>query len=519
LSQDLIGQQLGQYTVIDQIGHGGMATVYRAKQHSVDREVAIKVLPASMTHIEGFQERFYREVDIISHLQHPHILPVYDFSEQDGLAYIVMAYITGGTLSGLIQQGPIEPARALTLITQVASALDYAHGQGIMHRDLKPGNVLLDPQGNAYLADFGLAKVADSGGALTGEGMIGTPAYMAPELADPGKATSKVDVYALAVMLFEMLTGRLPFQADSVVGLMMAHVSKPVPSVQEANPDLPGELQVIIERGMAKSPADRYPTAGAIASDLEAVITGKTQAEVPVGLVFTDSVGHVIFVDGFFLKMTQRSAGQARTLMGTPLHVLLNIDQKVTQGLLGDIAKVGQVREVELNIQDALGRDVKVYCSGTATYDERGKAIGADLSLRMAVEDNAGPISGPSSVFDTGERQFLHEYVAAQVNALRVLLIRVGGQKPADKLQQILNETAERNEWPLLLEASHLNIGAGARSDMFRALLSKAVASAAMMVGKQMVMKQMDAVDQQLGEQAVELAHELNVREILTGIK
>ena len=519
MSQDIIGRELGPYTIIDQIGHGGMAAVYRAKQHSVDREVAIKILPPSMTLIDGFQERFYREVDIISHLQHPHILPVYDFGEQDGLAYIVMAFITGGTLSGLIQQGPIDPARTSTLITQIASALDYAHGQGIMHRDLKPGNVLLDPQGNAYLADFGLAKVTDSGSGLTGTGMIGTPAYMAPELADPGHATSQVDVYALTVMLFQMLSGRLPFNTDSALGMMMAHTSKPVPSLQEANPDLPGELQAIMERGMAKSPADRYPTAGSIASDLEAVITGKTHAEVPVGLVFTDSLGHAIFVDGFFLKMTHRSASQARTLIGTPLHELLGVEQRTTQALLADIAKVGQVREVELDIQDSMGKAVKVFCSGAATYDERGKAIGADLSLRMAVEGGAGALSTPSSVFDTGERAFLHEYVAAHVNALRVLLIRVGGQKPADKLQQILNDTAERNDWPILLDASQLQIGAGVRSDMFRALFSKAVATAATMVGKQMVLKQMDAVDQQLGAQAAELAQELNVREILKEIK
>jgi serine/threonine protein kinase len=513
------GQELGQYTIIDQIGHGGMAAVYRAKQHSVDREVAIKILPPSMTMIEGFQERFYREVDIISHLTHPHILPVHDFGEQDGLAYIVMPYITGGTLSGLIKQGPIDPGRTSTLMNQIASALDYAHGQGIMHRDMKPGNVLLDPQGNAYLADFGLAKVTDSQSGLTGTGMIGTPAYMAPELADPGSATATVDIYALAVMLFQMLTGKLPFETDSALGMMMAHTSKPVPSITEANPDLPGDLQVIIERGMAKSPADRYPTAGSIASDLSAVLTGKTQSEAPVGLVFTDSTGHVIFVDGFFLKMTHRSAGQARTLIGTPLHDLLGVQQSVTQALLNDIAKVGQVREVELTIQDSLGKEVSVFCSGTATYDERSKPIGADLSLRAAVEGTSGPISAPISVFDTGERQFLHEYVAAHINALRVLLIRMGGQKPADKLQQILNETAERNAWPIQMEASHLNVDDDVRSDVFRALLSKAIASTASMVGKQMVVKQMDAVDQQLGAQATELAEELNIREVLTGIK
>ena len=179
--ETLIGQTLGQYRVIEQIGKGGMATVFKAYQPGLDRYVAVKVLPAYYAHEEGFSARFEREAKAIARLDHPHILPVYDFGQSDGLSYIVMKYVAAGTLKDRLGQ-PLAPAQALDILKQIAAALDHAHEQGILHRDVKPGNILIDEKGWVYLSDFGLAKMVEGSVQLTGSGVgVGTPAYMSPE--------------------------------------------------------------------------------------------------------------------------------------------------------------------------------------------------------------------------------------------------------------------------------------------------------------------------------------------------
>jgi len=183
---DLVGQSLGQYQILGEIAKGGMSTVYRARQSSMNREVAIKILPSTFMHDSTFLDRFYREVDIIAHLQHPHILPVYDFGQFDNMPYIVMAFLNGGTLTDKIKrQGAMELNEILRITKEIADALDYAHSKGIIHRDFKPGNVLLDERDNTYLADFGLAKLRESDTQITlGAAMLGTPAYMSPSCAN-----------------------------------------------------------------------------------------------------------------------------------------------------------------------------------------------------------------------------------------------------------------------------------------------------------------------------------------------
>jgi tRNA A-37 threonylcarbamoyl transferase component Bud32 len=276
----LIGRTLGSYIIVGELGHGGMATVYLARQPSVEREVAIKVLPAHFLQDRTFLERFTREARVVASLQHPHILPIYDFGEHEGQPYIAMACMRGGTLTDRIAQAgrglPLD--EAVRLVEQIASGLDYAHKQGIVHRDFKPGNVLMDHEGNVYLADFGIAKVAEATAQLTGSGIIGTPAYMAPEMAERGGVSHLVDIYALGVTLYQMLTGELPYDADTPMGLLMAHISKPIPDVRILRPDLPEAIQAIIERAMAKNPAHRYQTALALATDLRTVLrTGVLQ--------------------------------------------------------------------------------------------------------------------------------------------------------------------------------------------------------------------------------------------------
>ncbi|MBN1121190.1 MAG: protein kinase [Anaerolineae bacterium] len=278
---DLIGQKLGAYQITGEIGHGGMADVYRAHQPSIDRDVAIKMLPAHLMQDRQFLDRFNREVQVIAKLQHPHILSVYDYGEYNGQPYIVMQYVPTGTLADIIIASAkglplVEVAR---LVEQIASALDFAHEKGIVHRDFKPSNVLLDEKKNVYLADFGIAKVIDETAQLTGSGIVGTPSYIAPEMASRGEVTPLVDVYALGITLFQMLTGQLPFQSPTPMAALMAHINDPVPDVTALRADLPPGVQAVVSRALAKDPFKRYQTAGELAAALQKVVETAAETE------------------------------------------------------------------------------------------------------------------------------------------------------------------------------------------------------------------------------------------------
>src|SRR5574341_871309 len=228
---DLIGQMLGQYTITEQLGMGGMAAVYRARQESIGREVAVKLmLPHVLALDETFLDRFHREVKIAASLQHPHILPIYDFGDYEGQPYIVMACFEGGTLAERIKrEGALKLTETARLVRQLADALDYAHSQGVIHRDFKPDNTIFDDRGNIYLTDFGLAKMVGASN-LTGTGAIlGTPDYMAPDWGNNSDVTHSVDIYALGVTIYEMLTGHVQFRADTPMAVLMLHISQTVP--------------------------------------------------------------------------------------------------------------------------------------------------------------------------------------------------------------------------------------------------------------------------------------------------
>jgi tetratricopeptide (TPR) repeat protein/tRNA A-37 threonylcarbamoyl transferase component Bud32 len=272
--ESLIGQTLGKYTIRQELGRGGMAAVFLAYQEDMDREVAIKVLPREFMYDQTFLERFKREARAIAKMTHPRILPVHDFGEDKGWTYIVMAHMGGGSLADRIRDasGGMPLADVALITRQIAEALDYAHNRGVIHRDLKPSNVLLDTAGNAYLADFGIAKVVEATAELTGSGVIGTPAYLAPEMAQSGGLSPLVDIYALGVMLYQMLTGRQPYQADTPMGVFMAHVTQPVPDMRKIRPGLSPEIQAVVERVMAKDPEHRYQTACDAADALEAAV-------------------------------------------------------------------------------------------------------------------------------------------------------------------------------------------------------------------------------------------------------
>ena len=269
--ENLSNTTLGQYQLIEEIGRGGMSHIYRAHQPSVKREVAIKILSPALQSDQNLVERFNREVEVVAALQHPYIVPVYDFGEQNGLLYIAMAFVRGGTLADLIQNSPngISVQDVVHIIVHVADGLDYAHGKNIIHRDLKPGNILLDERKNPYIADFGLAKVLDPDQNQTlGTGLFGTPAYMAPESASQAPVSHQVDLYALGAILFEMLTGQKPYKAKSIGGLISAHMHERIPNICALRPDLPPAIQHVIEKALAKDPANRYQSAEALTIDL-----------------------------------------------------------------------------------------------------------------------------------------------------------------------------------------------------------------------------------------------------------
>jgi polar amino acid transport system substrate-binding protein len=264
----LSGKSLGQYKIIEPIGSGGTAQIYRAYQPSVKRDVVVKVLSPSFQDDPNFVKRFAQEVDVIAHLQHPQIIPIYDFGDQDGDVFIVMAYMRGGTLADRIEQsqGGLPDDESIRLFDLIAKGLDYAHAKGIVHRDLKPNNILMDEDGNPYLADFGLAKFTEGKIELTNTLMTGTAAYMAPEIAREGKSTKRADIYALGIILFEMLTGKLPYDGKTPYKVLSAHVNQPIPRIKDLRSDLPDAVQEVIDTAIAKEPADRYATAEAMAS-------------------------------------------------------------------------------------------------------------------------------------------------------------------------------------------------------------------------------------------------------------
>lgn len=272
MTSSLIGKTLGNCEIRDFIGKGGMATVYLGYQKNVDRQVAVKILPPHPGVDEQFKERFQLEARTIARLQHPHILPLYDYGTQDDLVYLVMAYISGGTFENRITKGEVTLEEIERVLKEIGGALDYAHRQGVVHRDIKPANILLDTEGHALLTDFGIAKLGEENLGLTGTNVVGTPAYMSPEQAQGLEITGKADIYSLGVVVFQALTGKLPFNAPSVLQLMLSVVQDPIPDLDDFVSDAPVGLSSVLSRALAKDPDARYETALEFAEAFSSVI-------------------------------------------------------------------------------------------------------------------------------------------------------------------------------------------------------------------------------------------------------
>jgi serine/threonine protein kinase len=254
-----------------------MAAVYKAYQPAVDRHVALKVLPRHFAQDREFLKRFEQEATILAGLQHPHILPVHDYGDSDGFTFIVMPFIKTGTLADAIDEHPLPLEQITRVITQVGDALDYAHARGLVHRDVKPSNILIDERGNCLLADFGIAKILEGADKLTATGgLIGTPKYMSPEQGMGQAVDGRSDLYSLGVVLYEMATGRVPYEAETPIAVVIKHIRDPLPLPRAINPDMPEALERVILRSIHKEPAERFGSAAAMVEAIEALATTKT---------------------------------------------------------------------------------------------------------------------------------------------------------------------------------------------------------------------------------------------------
>ncbi|MBW4437726.1 MAG: protein kinase [Pleurocapsa minor GSE-CHR-MK-17-07R] len=275
MTDDLIGKHIGDYEILGEIGRGGMATVYRARQTSMlNRIVALKLLPRHLMSDTTYLQRFEREVEIVSRLEHRSIVPVYAYGEHEGQPYIVMRYMAGGSIDQRLNAGPMSPAMIISIFEQICPALDHAHAKDVLHRDLKPSNVLLDESGGAFLTDFGIARVLgeNNAGTITTQGVVGTPSYMSPEQAQGKPLDNRSDLYSMGVMLFEMATGRRPFEADTPYGIAVAQVTEPPPTPRSIHPDVPPPLESVILTSLSKNRDQRYESAAALMDALKKAV-------------------------------------------------------------------------------------------------------------------------------------------------------------------------------------------------------------------------------------------------------
>jgi serine/threonine protein kinase/WD40 repeat protein len=311
---ELQGESLRGYRLIEQIGEGAFGVVYRATQPQIGREVAIKAVPPELANHPDFVRRFEREAQIVARLEHPHIVPLYDYWREPDAAYLVMRFLRGGSLEELVKGGPLEPDRAASILDQVAAALSAAHRQGVVHRDVKPGNVLLDEEGNAYLTDFGVALDAGAPERPSGTMLRGTPEYLSPEQVRLDPASPQTDVYALGIVAYEMVTGVHPFPESSLQELLDRHLREAIPSVRKTRPELPTAVDRVIARATAKDAKERFSNSLELATAFRTSIEGAASVAEPVAEIRNPYKGLRAFLEADAADFFGREALTQRLL-------------------------------------------------------------------------------------------------------------------------------------------------------------------------------------------------------------
>ncbi len=305
-----IGENIGPYRIIEQLGQGGMATVFKAYHAALDRYVALKVLHQAFNQDQAFTARFQREARVVAKLEHANIVPIYDYSEHEGRPYLVMKYIEGDTLKARLNQGSLNSKEIENVLTSIGSALAYAHRQGILHRDIKPSNVMISLDGSIYLADFGLARIAQTGeSTMSSDSIMGTPQYISPEQAMGKKELDAgTDIYSFGVMLYEMVVGQVPFSADTPFSIIHDHIYTPLPLPMKVNPQVPEHVQRVLLKALAKDRLDRFES---VEDMMKAFKDAWKEAGVPMrGTTITMRPGSKIEHEGAKTQRTKPAIAQ-----------------------------------------------------------------------------------------------------------------------------------------------------------------------------------------------------------------
>jgi YVTN family beta-propeller protein len=406
-----IGTELVGYRIDAVLGRGGMGVVYRAYDVSLKRNVALKLLAPDLAQDERFRERFLSETELAASLEHPNVVPIHAAGEVEGQLFLAMRYVEGRDLKKVLQEaGALAPARALAVCSQVAAALDAAHERGLVHRDVKPSNVLLDAREHVYLADFGLTRRLEEQSLRVGEGLsLGTPSYAAPEQIRGEPVDGRADVYSLGCLLFECLTGAVPFEGGRALAVLWAHLNDPPPSASERRHELPASLDPVLARAMAKDPEDRYSTcaelvdaARAAVPGLEAAAGGRSRRQ--VGLIASAVVlAAAALAAGLLLS---RGGGTGGRLLGSPADSVQRIDRSSNR-LVATVALNGQPKGVAAgqgavwvasyqnrSETQAVSRVDPVTSAVTRTYDARAgfvTGIAAGEGAVWAIYNRRGP--------------------------------------------------------------------------------------------------------------------------------
>jgi len=409
----MVSNKVGPYELLEELGSGGMASVYLGRQESMGRFVAIKVIHKAISIDTVAVERFQREAQVIARLEHPHILPVYDYDGTHNPPYIVMRYMPTGTLKDIMVKARLPLEEIVHIYSQLAPALDYAHRQGIIHRDIKPANIMVDGDGNVFLTDFGIARItSEAGESLTGTGMaVGTPGYMAPEQTMGTEVDGRVDIYALGVMLFELVTGRAPYVADTPMAVLLQHINNPIPSARELDPTIPPELDAVIQKALAKDPSDRYQSGNELAKDLQHLLAAPISKPVQLADIAQETITD-LQVKRELLKASRARQGSTGGIHEAPTEVL-------TQALGGQSRRYGLIGGAVGLVILVLGIAVFMLLSGG---DETGQGLAA-LELTNTADAKETSIAGTA----TGVVSAIDETQTANTHATQTSIAATQG--------------------------------------------------------------------------------------------